>query len=207
MKREIIALLLLLAVISGLSGVNYRVALGLDMAGETYFYEYPMFAGYKNETAPTASVQLELGKGKLNYGFGIDYQFNREMVTPNRWASDMEYQGFLPIYGILSYRFKTVEKVSPELIGQLGYSVVDVKFKNDYPFEYLSTKGGLFYGFGVGLNRGKFSLQCLYRVNCHEYIYKVLENNTFVEQSRTDTRTSQINVSLGYRLDLKSSYR
>lgn len=207
MKREIIALLLLLAVIGGLSGKTLRFAVGLDMAGETYFYEYPMFAGYKNETAPTASVQLELGKGKLNYGFGIDYQFNREMVTPHQWTSDMEYQGFLPIYGILSYRFKTVEKVSPELIGQLGYSVVDVKYKNDYPFEYLSTKGGLFYGFGVGLNRGKFSLQCLYRVNCHEYIYKVLENNTFVEQSRTDTRTSQINVSLGYRLDLNSSYR
>ncbi len=207
MKREIIALLLLLAVIGGLSGKTLRFAVGLDMAGEMYSYEYPMFLGYKNETAPTASVQLELGKGKLNYGFGIDYQFNREVVTPHQWTSDMEYQGFLPIYGILSYRFETVEKVSPELIGQLGYSVVDVKFKNDNPYEYLSAKGGLFYGFGVGLNRGKFSLQCLYRVNSFESIYQVLENNIFVEKSRTDTRTSQINVSLGYRLDLKSSYR
>lgn len=207
MKREIIALLLLLAVIGGLSGKTLRFAVGLDMAGEMYAYEYPMFMGFKNETAPTASVQLELGKGKLNYGFGIDYQFNREVVTPHQWTSDMEYQGFLPIYGILSYRFETVEKVSPELIGQLGYSVVDVKFKNDNPDERYSTNNGLFYGFGVGLNYDKFSLQCLYRVNCYEIIYEEYEFNAWEKDDPDETRTSQINVSLGYRLDMKSSYR
>jgi hypothetical protein len=205
MKRVLIALLLLMAVIGGLSGTTLRFAVGLDMAGETYGYEYPMFMGFKNETAPTASVQLELGKGKLNYGLGIDYQFNRETITPYPFVNEIEYQGFLPIYGILSYRFETVDKVSPELIGQLGYNIVDKNYNNN-PYEYYSTKNGLFYGFGVGLNYDKFSFQCLYRVNGYQTIYQVLENNTFVEESRTDTRTSQINVSLGYRFDLERKY-
>lgn len=207
MKREIIALLLLLAVIGGLSGKTLRFAVGLDMAGEMYAYEYPMFMGFKNETAPTASVQLELGKGKLNYGFGIDYQVNRDNIPRFPFVSQIKHQAFIPMYGVLCYRFETVEKVSPELIGQLGYNIVDMRFKDDDPDERYSTNNGLFYGFGVGLNYDKFSLQCLYRVNCYEIIYEEYEYNAWEKDDPDETRTSQINLSLGYRLDMKSSYR
>ncbi|PKN72576.1 MAG: hypothetical protein CVU50_06885 [Candidatus Cloacimonetes bacterium HGW-Cloacimonetes-3] len=198
--KHLLGVLLLIALCSGLGAVNYRVAVGLDAAGEMIGFNEALIVGMQNYTAPTVSVQVENRQYAVTYGIGVDYQFPRvNKELPGSWTSNLREQTYIPLYGILLYSFPTTTKISPELIVQFGYSFPKLEFSNLDEDERYSVEGGLFSGVGFGLNYQDFTLNMLYRVNGFTMRYDELHNNIWEKGEDYKYQTRQCNISLGYR--------
>ncbi|GAB1467547.1 hypothetical protein MASR2M64_02200 [Candidatus Cloacimonadota bacterium] len=202
--KHLLGLLLLLALCGMLAATDLRLLVGLDAAGETVMKNDGFILGNANIIVPTVSAQFENKNKNLIYGFGVDYQFPRKNVKlPGDGQSNLGNHSYIPVYGLLSYNFLSTDKISTEVIGQLGYSFPFFEFPNNDDNERYSVKGGLFTGLGFGINNNNLTLNVLYRVNTIRIKNEEFVHNAWEEYFASDYHTRQFNVSLGYRFGPK----
>ncbi|MDD2228456.1 MAG: hypothetical protein PHY48_03485 [Candidatus Cloacimonetes bacterium] len=202
--KQLVGLLLLLALCGMLAATDIRLAVGLDTAGETVGKDEGFIIGFSDKTAATFSAQIANKYKNLGYGFGVDYQSTRECIeTPGGWRSGIGEHYFVPVYGLLSYNFPSTDNISTEVLMQLGYSFTSMEFQYYDDDERYSVKDGMFTGVGFGINYKQFSVNALYRVNYMKTKKEDYYNNAWETDYENDNQTRQFNVSLGYRFGLK----
>ncbi|MDD4309014.1 MAG: hypothetical protein PHO32_01405 [Candidatus Cloacimonetes bacterium] len=198
--KHVFGVMLMVALCSWLGAVSFRLAIGVDTAGEVISSHEALIIGDHLETAHSLSAQMECRKKGIIYGLGVDYQFPRESKKlPENWYTSIGKQTHIPVYGILGYRFETTTKVSPEIIVQNGYNFQRIKIHNHNEDWRYSAKNGAYYAFGFGLNYSEFSLNMLYRVNRFTLKGERLNGNDWENGSDYNSLTRQFNMSLGYK--------
>jgi hypothetical protein len=198
--KHVLGLVLLLLLCSGVSAVNFRIAGGLDVAGETATYMNALAIGAADNMGLTFSAQALNNVKDFSYGVGVDYQSTRDnKKLPGGWSSNLDEHSFVPVYGIFTYNIPTISKFSHELITQLGYNFSNIEFPNSDQESRYSADDGLFYGLGVGVSYEQLSLQVLYRVNSFKFVSKEYYGNTLHSTEKYDANIRQFNISLGYR--------
>lgn len=201
--KHIFGLVLLICMVSSLFATDFRVAMGLDLMGESLSSEGALLVGVKNKVGISMSGQATKTTNNIRYGFGMDFQLPRKHQSmPMGWSSDLSSSAYIPFYGLLSYSFPAYRGFSPEFIAQLGYSIPFYSYRVDEsPHESTkySADGGPYTGLGIGMRHHDIDVQLLYRVNrstvtTKEYYYDELDITNHVNN---DAR--QWYLSLGCR--------
>ncbi len=188
-----------------LGATDLRIAPGMALRKRACSAYENIYVVEKQNLSPTLSVQLGMEIKGFTIGIGADLQKDEQVP---KFVEDSTNTGVdidcFPIYGVLTYRFPSEMKMKPEIVAQLGTSnnKWNDKWVEGNYVDCYRADDGLFYALGMGLQRGKWSLQALYRVNTvpvniSYYRYGVLD-----DEEDFDYRISQINVSLGYHLNL-----
>lgn len=202
--KYIFSFILMAALLAGLWAVDLRFGVGVDAAGETISSMEGMRIGNLNEMAGALSLQLESGRKNWTFGLGVDYQLPRQnQQLPDGWSSHIGDHYHVPVYGVIAYKFMSDSKYSPELIAQLGNDFAYYEFRYLDEGERYKYTDGLYYGYGIGINYENFSLTLLHRTNNSNLMYQELEDDVWEKQSEYNLVTRQINISLGYRFELK----
>lgn len=158
---------------------------GLDIMGDLEVSnDLVSIGGFDVETGFTLIGEYKVPtNAQWTLGAGIAYQLDRALDTTG--ARDFS---FTPIYGLAQYNM--IE--SPlYLLGHLGYNMFDLDVNNQ-PNVNIDHSGGLYYGFGVGVNFGEnnnYVAEGLYSVNNGK-----VEDNA---GNSADVEYSKFTISLG----------
>lgn len=147
-------------------------------------------------------AHTELAKfanSKIEIGIGTKYETN---IVPE--DSDGEtFASTLPVYGSAKLSFPTTNGKSIYLQGTLGYTFAFEGETLEDSSEYyksldlgIKTKlnGGLYTGFGIGLDSKKYNLGVTYSVSNFEY-----EVTDGVDYEKLNVDYSKISLTAGYK--------
>lgn len=131
------------------------------------------------DAGATLGYEYLFPQDQLEYGIGVQYQFERTV-------KDTNYKfNFIPVYGVLNYKFPVEGDVKPYVTARLGYNFLTANddFKNAH-----DTLGGLYYGAGFGVNISRqFIVEALYS-----------ENKGSLDGGN-DITNHQISLNVGYK--------
>lgn len=187
-----------------LGATELRIAPGVALrkrASSDFTYH---IAGKKQGFSPTLSAQTGIELKGFFIGVGADWQSEEKVPKLKAESTPGKEIMCLPIYGMLCYVFPSEKEINPEMIVQAGIS------NNKWNDKWVSGNNendfraddGLFYALGMGLQRGKWTLHALYRVNTIPIHIEYYQYGELYDEQDLVHRISQINLSLGYQLKL-----
>lgn len=158
MKRYLVLIALLAMSLMLFAKPMYQVNLGIDMGG-THKREVSGFSAEEDSKlgiSPSFEVLMP-AMPNLLVGGGLEYQLGRGLDVEDY---DGKF-GFIPIYVVGKYAFMKNLPVTPEVVANVGYDLFTAN--DDYKGE-ADLSGGMYYGFGLGVNHPKgYNLQIMYR--------------------------------------------
>jgi hypothetical protein len=186
----IIATILLVGLLGTQVMADNTVSVGYDFNGKDKLNE----GSIDINSSFCLGYEYSITEGPLEYGAGIQYQFDREFKNANNYKFN-----YIPVYGLANYYFNEGDGIKPYLAGKLGYNFLigNEDFKE---VVYTNTgnragtgscNGGLFYGLGFGITYEKFKVELLYSVNNGGL--------SFAGQKIEDFSYSKVGLSFGYR--------
>lgn len=180
MKKSLIVVSLVFALVlvsSSLAMAAGNVKLGYDFSGEVKG-SANIDSEIETDTGMTLGFEYIFAEEQLEYGFGVEYQFERKVKDFERKFN------FIPVYGVLNYQFPVDGDVKPYVTARLGYNFLTANdaFKNG-----RDTIGGLYYGAGIGVNIRQFIIEALYS-----------ENKGSLDGG-ADITNHQISLNVGYK--------
>ncbi len=206
MKNYLLALLLVLSC-SIAFGLEYQISGGFDFGNAIYHdsfqNSYAMFVG--TEYQPGFSLSAEAMKNISNvvFGIGAEYQLKRKhgKMGENVTVS-LKDISFLPVYAKLGFSFPVTHGPVPEIFTQLGYGFAMMENIEESEANLLSKwsfGGGMYYGFGFGIEFNQIVLQTLLRYNAMRAELTETNNYGSFEQNTYDHTHRQFSIKLGYR--------
>ena len=196
MKKSILVMLLALVLVTpifasekGDTELDLKFGYTLDTSVKLYLDE-KTYSGATNRGAILATDIYCYVASDLALGLGINYTFDSKAD----YGRDDEY-GFTHVYFAIKPKMDLDSDIldSFYFIGQIGYGFfrLDCKTVNE---PSPSTKNGLYWGLGVGLEiMEHFVLELI-----HSFNYGYVE----VNNDRKDMRYSLLAINVGYKFNL-----
>jgi hypothetical protein len=175
-------LLAIFTVNNAFAGVAIKIGFDLegdhDVSGEGESWTEDVDTGISVSGEVFTSIS-----NNFDIGGGITYQFPRSLSD---FAGDFN---FVPLYGMARLKFSEGKKVTPYVVGQLGYSF----YFGDSDYEgSADLEGDIYYAIGGGvIFDSGFLLEVLYSVSSGTY--DVSEFNV-----ELDIEYSVITIAVGY---------
>lgn len=128
----------------------------------------------------TVGFEYTFPQDQLEYGFGVQYQFERAVKDTDRKFN------FIPVYGVINYHFPVDSDVKPYVTARLGYNFLTANdsFKNG-----RNPQGGVYYGAGFGVAINQFIIEALYSQN----------NGSLDGGGGVNIANHQISLNFGYK--------
>lgn len=208
MKKYLLAALLVLS--ASTYAANYTVFGGVNVNGKgagEYSDSYGDSDSDKfkaDELGYTVGIEAhkelaKFSKSKLEIGIGTKYETN---IVPEDNDGDT-FASTLPVYGSAKLSFPITNGKNIYLQGTLGYTFAFEGETLEDSSEYyesldlgIKTKlnGGLYTGFGIGLDSKKYNLGVTYSVSNFEY-----EATNSVAYQKRNIDYSKISLTAGYK--------
>lgn len=195
--KKIILTLLLTVNLFAFNSVKYFAAVNGE--GELVIENKDYKEEYDQDYTYSAGAELEKTfKGNKFIALGLGAKYEKEFTTKSVNYGDIEFASTVPLYAMGKIVIPMDRYSRIYIKGEAGYNfVIDgeylEKIRKDYKNSVIKVDGGLYSGFGLGVDINNFNIELLYNTTRVNLIWDKVER---------EYSNSKISASLGYKFGL-----